>query len=184
MAQLTIADRTGTVDGVIFPESFAQHGHLLQPDAILIVSGTIDRSRGPTNIFVESAFPMETAAQHLGTFLDVSFEEAVNEGEPLAGLMQMVAGTLRQAAGTSAGVRGRAVEVRVHLPVNGTLVTLAPARLRVVPEPSLLAQLRQMLGNHSVRVQGGFVPKRERRGGWKRRAEGEEAHGQRMMVGA
>lgn len=178
MAQLTIADRSGTVDGVIFPEAFAEFGHLLQPEAIVILCGTVDRSRGPTNIIVDQVFAMETAGQYLAEALELSFEEAADDGEPLQPLMQMVAGTLRQAAAMNGGIRGRAVPVRLRVPTGDTYVELRCGRnFVVVPDRPLLDRLTQLLGEPNVLIHGGHVPTRERRGGWRGREGANGANG-------
>ena len=74
----------------------------------------------------------------------------------------------------SAAGRGRAVGVRIVLSIAGgddaaaetsRLVVLSVARILVIPEPSLLRQLRDLVGVGDVRVRGGHVPRRERRGG-------------------
>ncbi|HMN96993.1 MAG TPA: DNA polymerase III subunit alpha [Phycisphaerales bacterium] len=173
MAQLSIDDTKGTLECVVFPESFAEHGHVLQQDAIVMLVGTIDRSRGPTNLIVERAMPIDAAPAHLASALELSFRED-HDRDSLPARMRMAAGLLRQAAGMPAS-GGRAVPIRVLVLLAGEPapieVALAPARLSVVPEPALLRRLSEFVEAADVRVRGGYVPRRERRSMRPRREE-------------
>jgi len=173
MAQLTLEDQRGTLDGVIFPESFAEYGHVLQPDAMVILCGTIDRSRGPTNIIVDHAYPLEAAPQHLAMSIELRFVESNDErSDPLPERMRLAAGLLRQATGVSGAQRGRAVPVHISIAprdLDGRVVRLT-SKVSVLPDPALLSQLRDLVGEGDLRVVGGYVPRRERKT-WNRTRE-------------
>jgi len=167
MAQLVIADRFGQLEAVAFPQVFAECGHMLQTDAMLMFVGTVDRSRGPLNLFVDTVIPIEASPRQLGTALEIDFIEQ----EGVATQMRVAAGLLKQATGASSVGRGRAVEVRLNLHLVDRpheAVELASGRLRVIADEQLVGELRDLVGDDHVRVLGGFIPKRERRGGRRR----------------
>ena len=163
MAMITLADRAGSIDGVLFPDTFARCGELLQVDRVVVVAGTVDRSRAEPSIIVEKVVPIEEAAAHLATRLDLHLTAAPADGTPVEGILQMLLGQLRQAAGGVSATRGRPVEVAVVLDVDGRVATLLAPGIRVVPDAALLARLGGILGGVGrVEVRGGWLPPRRR----------------------
>ena len=87
----------------------------------------------------------------------------------------MLAGALRQAAGSVLSLKGRPVEVAVLLEVDGGIATLLPHGVRVVAEAGVLRKLTEIVGAGRVIVRGGWLPpkrERENRGGPNRGANG------------
>ncbi|MFO0962697.1 MAG: DNA polymerase III subunit alpha [Phycisphaerales bacterium] len=162
MAMFTLADTAGAMDGVLFAETFAKFGELLQPDAIVILVGRVDHARGAPNMVVDRVFAIDDAAEHLSTRLEITVD-ADGARTPVEPALHMASGLLRQAAGSVASLRGRPVDVHLRVLLEGRAVLLHSAGIRVVPERALLAKLAATLaGVGRVRVVGGHVPQRER----------------------
>ncbi|MCP3902697.1 MAG: DNA polymerase III subunit alpha [Planctomycetes bacterium] len=157
MAMITIQDRQGSMDGVVFSDVFAREAAQLQEGAIVLLAGRIDHTRGSAQIIVDQVIRAEDAARQLARGLELSFVDEPTD-EPLVSRMQMVAGVLQQAGATPGGTEGRAVEVTLHLRTGGRRVTLKPGSVRVVPDAVLLERLRDLVGADGVRVVGGVVP--------------------------
>ncbi|MBL9119182.1 MAG: DNA polymerase III subunit alpha [Phycisphaerae bacterium] len=171
MAMMTLTDRRGTVDGVLFADTFAKFGDALQMDKCVLLVGYADRGRAEPCVIVERVVPIDCAAQHLAQRLDLIIEgDRDPNGEPIEPTLKMLAGTLRQASGSVASLQGRPVPVSIHVDLADKRVTLASERLRVVPDAPLLDRLRRFLGASGVRVRGGYLPpRRAPRGEWKAR---------------
>ena len=60
MAIITIEDLTGHSEAVVFPKSFKQIGHLIVPDARLMVWGKVDRRDDQVQFILDDAEPIET----------------------------------------------------------------------------------------------------------------------------
>src|SRR5262249_17682137 len=60
-AMFDLEDVQGAVRCILWPEDFANHGHLVQSDAKLVVRGTIDRRPGSeeANVIVNELIPFE-----------------------------------------------------------------------------------------------------------------------------
>lgn len=56
MAQLTLRDRTGSVESVIFPEEFAQFGPLFRPQALLLIHAELDKRSQTPSLVVKGAW--------------------------------------------------------------------------------------------------------------------------------
>ena len=178
MAMLTLSDRHGQVDGVIFPESFAKCGELLQVDRNVVVIGYLDQSRAEPSIIVERVIPIERAQEYLATKLEIHLRaQGGHTDAQLRGVWNMVAGVLRQAAGGMQALDGRPVDtwLRVQLE-DGREVVMMARGLRVVPDQNLLLRIRSMLADlGDVTVHGGWIPPGKKPRAWQGASRNSEA---------
>ncbi|MFB3891393.1 MAG: DNA polymerase III subunit alpha [Phycisphaerae bacterium] len=70
MAMLTLEDLTGKADAVVFSDAFERIGGLLAPEAMVFISGSVDRRRERPSIIVDEVFPIDKAVEQItGTIL-------------------------------------------------------------------------------------------------------------------
>ena len=177
MMVLGLTDKHGGMEAVLFPEMFAKYGEFVAQDRAVVVIGTVDRKRAEPNILVDRVIPLEDASKHLAMRLDLSIDVAMHEpnttpSPALAATLQLAAGLLKQAASAPTG-GGRAVEVLVNLDGRERRTSLLSRRLKVVPDASLLTQLRALLGENNVQIRGGWVPPKKERKQWGSRRQEE-----------
>ena len=151
MASVTLDDRTGRIEVTLFPELFEQVRHLLVPDAIIVVTGTL-RPDSFTSGWTLTATEVKTLTEaraalcdHLALTLDLSTPEAHATGSEQVGALAAELAANRVDAG---------VAIRLHYRRPGAAMTL---RLgddwRVEPNDALLRRLQQLLGaDRSVEV--------------------------------
>jgi len=65
MGFFQLEDFHGTVECVLFARTFAEHGHLMTSDRIVIVEGKVDHSREPSGLHVDRLVPIEEAPRTL-----------------------------------------------------------------------------------------------------------------------
>ncbi len=164
MAMITIEDMTGTVDGVIFSDTYAKIGEILQQDKQIFVVGEIDRSRGGMNLKISHVMPIEDASAELAGSIEIKLldgEEAVPTLSHLKGLLQQHSRQM--------GVTGQPVPVRLHLYADDKHVTLETERLQVTPSQPLIHHIRELVGPEGCEILGGdgiparFQPRRDKR---------------------
>jgi DNA polymerase-3 subunit alpha len=63
MAMLTVEDLAGKCDAVVFPRSYDEYGHLLIPDAIVFIVGSLDRQRERPSILIDEILPVDEAVE-------------------------------------------------------------------------------------------------------------------------
>jgi len=173
MAMVTVSDRRGGIDGVLFPETYARYGDLLQTDRCVLLVGHADRSRAEPCVVVDKVVPIEQAGQFLATRIDLLLDAEPAGGEPFEPLLHMVAGTLRKASGSVASLQGRPVEVSIHVDLGADRVTLVADRLRVVPDATLVSELTRVLGSGRVLVRGGHCPPKRQPRHWEQKKKYE-----------
>ena len=101
MAMITLEDRTGSIDGVVFSDAFAQFSHLLEPDAIVFVSGRVDRRREEPSIVVDRVLPVEEAPEHLSRGIKIRIHQLDQHGRKrkFNGELSSLKNLLRQSGG-------------------------------------------------------------------------------------
>ncbi|MHC4989426.1 MAG: DNA polymerase III subunit alpha [Planctomycetota bacterium] len=178
MARLTVQDRVGSLEGVVFPSAFAECSPHLQTSAPVLLAGSVDHSQGDPQMIVEQVIPIEQAERRLAKGIDLELSDEGDEAA-LLNQMQMVVGLLKQSHASRVAEDGRPADVVLHLRTAGKRVSMRSTRLKVVAEPHLLRQLRELLGEHNVHVIGSAVlpqsarPKRR----WPRRKAEQQAVG-------
>lgn len=71
MAMITIEDKTGSIEGVIFSDAYAIAAPQLQGDAIVMLKGKVDRRREEPSIIVNEVIPVREAASRLTTAVNI-----------------------------------------------------------------------------------------------------------------
>jgi DNA polymerase-3 subunit alpha len=165
MAMITLEDRHGSLDGVVFSSVFAREAAHLQSQAVVMIVGRTDRSRGRLQLIVDRVYPVHEAPRHFTSRIDLIFDadgapgaEAAPDPDEVANDMRMAAGLLHQAAAVNVSGRGHAADVSVLVRSGGKMVRLRTSNLRLVPDPDLLRRLGEMIGHDRIRLTGGHVP--------------------------
>jgi len=155
MAIASFADKSGSVDVVLFTDAYAKFASLIANDEIIAVVGRVDHARGEPNIIVDEVIPVDQLDQHLADRLEVDLIDEPR-AEPIRELMMRVDQTLRDAKANG----GRSVDVLLRVLDGDQVIELRPNRLKVVPDGDLVERLRQMLGADHVRLVDRGTPSR------------------------
>ncbi|RMH27809.1 MAG: DNA polymerase III subunit alpha [Planctomycetota bacterium] len=163
MAVVTLEDRAGACECVLFPRVYAEAEPLLEEGRALALAGRADQSRGAAQLIAERVLPLERAAAELATGLVIEIDERALNGEALDAVVG-VCERLRAFALNDRAPDLPAVPVTVALRVGGRRVTLAAGpRVRVRASDRLVAGLAETVGPGRVRVLA--APPEPQRGG-------------------
>ena len=80
MAIVTIEDLSGTMDAVLFAESYGNYGHLVEGDEPIFVLGRVDLKRGDPQIVVDALAPISAVPRRGGSLRLVLSEPKLNGG--------------------------------------------------------------------------------------------------------
>ena len=134
-AIITLEDLEGTLELMVFPQSYASFGQLLVEDSILVVRARVDRSDddGLRAVALEISAPDLSSAPSGPVRLTLAASRCV---PPLVARLKSV---LAEHPGTT--------EVQLHL-TGGTSTTVMKLddQYRVTPTPSLFGDLKALLG--------------------------------------
>ncbi len=175
MAILTIEDRTGSMDAVLFSEAFTKYGHLAAAEQTLFVLGRIDRSRGDTQIIVDRLVPIDGVPLDGGKVRLFVDERRLNGAAPatLRRLAEIVRGVAGVPATGEGATKDKMADQVIRCPVEvcvGTddawAILAADYALRVPLKPEFVTAATTELGEGMVRVIG--VTKEPENGNGKR----------------
>jgi len=158
MAMITLQDRRGTIDGVVFAPVFQRDAARIRENEPVIVIGRIDRSRGGVQLLVDHFFLPGEAPQHLSKHVEITFTDDGDE-KAIDSTMRLVHGILQQAASQPA-LAGSPAEVRICIQNRERRVRLRVPNLHVIPEPRLIDRVTSVVGPGGIRMHGGGVPDR------------------------
>jgi DNA polymerase-3 subunit alpha len=150
MAILTIQDKLSKVECVAFSDSYRKYAHLLQQDAVVLVDGKTDRSRGELQIIVDLVSTIQDASLYLTKRIELTFHEGTSNGST-KGQMELVSGLLSQAGAAKVSLGANPVEVVVHIN-SGKHITTLKSQKRVVVEPKLIQQISDVIGQDNIQL--------------------------------
>ncbi len=133
-AAATLEDLEGAIEVLFFPATYQQCMHLVVEDAILIVKGRLDRREDVPKLIAMEVKPAELPVDGTGPFV-----VSILESRCVAPVVDRLREVLRTHAGPA----------EVHLRLQSgqrTKVLKLDDKLRVRPSPSLVADLKQLLG--------------------------------------
>jgi len=136
-ANFDLEDMAGTIRCIIWPDEFVVHGHLVQPDAILVARGTVDRRGGgdEANLIVSELIPLGGLASRYTRGVIVRVNEQKHGQDVLPQLHEI----LRGYPGSC--------ELQVLLCLaNGSRVSVRSDRIRVDVTPEMRRRVDDLLG--------------------------------------
>jgi DNA polymerase-3 subunit alpha len=142
-AMWDLEDLDGIVRCIIWPEQFAEFGHLVKSDAILAVRGSIDRRPGAEeiNLIVNELIPLEELSTRFSNSVVIRVRENGDNGNVLATLREIVRGY----------PGNKPLRLRLEL-ADGSAVTLDCAKSSVTIDPELRRRVEELLGPGSYRL--------------------------------
>jgi len=141
MAMITMEDFTGSIDGVVFSDAYAISAPLLQGDAIVFLTGRVDRKREEPSVVVEKVTAIEAAPSMLTAAVKIKMDHDA-EGSGTVGPDEManLKALLRQANGGDA-----TADVLFEVREQGCVVMLKVHDLRVCVDAGLQARIDTVL---------------------------------------
>jgi DNA polymerase-3 subunit alpha len=133
-AVATLEDLEGAIEVLFFPATYQTCMHLVVEDAIVIVKGRLDRREDVPKLVAMEVKPAELPTDGTGPFV-----VSILESRCVAPVIERLRDVLRTHAGPA--------EVHLRLQTGQrTKVMKLDDKLRVKPSPSLVADLKQLLG--------------------------------------
>jgi len=140
-AMFDLEDMTGTMRCILWPDDFVNFGQLVQPDAIMVVRGSLDRRGGDeANLVVNELIPLTELGSRYTTGVVVRVDEAKHGTEILPKIREIVRGYPGQ----------RDFELLLQLR-DGCRVRLRSQKLRLDVNPELQRRLDELLGPGNLR---------------------------------
>jgi DNA polymerase-3 subunit alpha len=143
-ASMTIEDRTGSVDGMVFSNSFERLlPYIVEDKAVLVRGLVLPEESGPPKISVQDIQPLETARLNLPALISIRVWLSRNGADKPAALQEL----FRNKPGESQ------VRLRLEMPRDFSVILDVPAKVR--PDREFKAALEKICGADCVEVLAG-----------------------------
>jgi DNA polymerase III subunit alpha len=141
MAFITIEDFTSSGEALVFSDTYSQYRQFLQPEAMILIIGktSIKDEEDQAKIMVDKVIPLENVWQECSKNLHLSVKANEFDDAGIKNLNQILARHQGECP----------VFINLITPQNGELVVRSK-RLRAKPNPVLIEQLKNSLGERSV----------------------------------
>jgi DNA polymerase-3 subunit alpha len=142
IAFITIEDYTGAIDATLFSETYAKYRALVKPDAVVFIRGKLSkREEGKPKVLVDELIPIESARSLFAKKVIISL--TAQGLEPV--LLKSLVGIVQKSPGKCELI----IEVAA---TNNARLTMKSGKYKINPDTVTLAQLRDILGEDSVRL--------------------------------
>ena len=142
-ANFDLEDMDGYVRSICWPDGFEKYGELIQPDAVVLVRGTVDKrgEEDEVSFIVNELMPIMDADTKFTTGIHILFDETKHKPELIRKIREILKGY--------PGPRDVLVGVRL---ASGETVHVKSNKQRVAIAPELRARLDDLLGPESHRL--------------------------------
>jgi DNA polymerase-3 subunit alpha len=142
-ANFDLEDKDGTIRCILWPDDYAASGELVQPDAILLARGAVDRRGGgdEANLIVNELIPLEELESRYTAGIVIRIDEQAHGSSKLGQVREIVR-----------GYPGRC-ELRLRLDLqDGSHVHLKSHLMQVDVTQEMRKRLDELLGPGNVRL--------------------------------
>ena len=143
MCVFTLDDAQGSLEVVVFPEAFKQHGHLAENGRMVLVKGSSSGTTRRARVLASEIVPIEIVAERLATSVAITLSAPPHDRETFMRLWDVLrAAQGRPARGVDIELRDADRHLRVTIDVN--------AQIRVRPSERLVSEVEKICGAGSV----------------------------------
>ncbi|MEM7454652.1 MAG: OB-fold nucleic acid binding domain-containing protein [Planctomycetota bacterium] len=137
-----LEDVEGSIRSILWPQDFAQHGHLITPDAVVVLQGRLDFRGGgdEANLIVNNVIPIDQLDQSLTNGIKIMIDQQIHGDAGLKNAYEILRGY----------PGGRRLKVEVCLE-NGIRVQMDSSK-KIDINDQLCRRLRELLGNSGVEM--------------------------------
>ena len=136
-ANFDLEDMQGAIRCIMWPKQFADHGHHVQPDAVVLAKGKIDRRGGgdEANLIVDELIPLDALDQRYTHGMRIRLEESNHDPDVFKRLREVIRGY--------PGSQELMFSIELE---EGEVVHLKSDRYKVEITPELRSRLDDLLG--------------------------------------
>lgn len=142
-ANFDLEDMDGYVRSICWPDGFEKYGELIQPDAVVLVRGTVDKKGEEDEVcfIVNELMPIEEADTKFTTGIHILYDETKHKPESIRKIREILKGY--------PGPRDVLVAIRLE---SGETVHVKSDKQKVAIAPELRSRLDDLLGpdSHSL----------------------------------
>ena len=144
MAVFTLEDSGGTVEIVVFPETFGRCGQYVDVGTLVLVRGKLERDEETTRILASEIAPIETVRERLAREVSIHLRKPADRPtlEALGEIFSRYRGDRKVSFEVETGEAPHRLRVKVDV----------SSQIRVRPSPDLVQAIEQVVGAGAVEL--------------------------------
>ena len=136
-----LEDVDGAIRSILWPQDFVKFGHLITPDAVIMVQGRLDyRGGDEANLIVDKVVPIDELGSSMTTGLKISVDQAEHGSDALKTAYEIIRGY--------PGNR----ELKIELVLNDGMRVQIDSHKRIEVNEQICSRLKDLLGKTSVEM--------------------------------
>jgi DNA polymerase-3 subunit alpha len=141
MCVITLDDAGGSVEVVVFPEAFKQHGHMAEEGRMVLIKGRLERDDESTRILASEIGPVQIVTERLASSVAITLSALRHDRTTFVRLWDVL---LQHKGDRRVAIELQEPErhLRVRIDVN--------AQIRVRPSEALVSEVEKICGAGSV----------------------------------
>ncbi len=159
MAVVNLEDKEGTIQGVCFSDCYARHHSAIVTDAIVLVQGKVDHSRGEPQLIVDRLVSLADAAEVAKKLRVVVDETRLNGGsaDALDRVKSLVSAQIALRPDPNAPPLGPTLALELQITTQDADVLVDASRVKFAVTPGFLGSLSRVVGEPNVQLVGGNI---------------------------
>jgi DNA polymerase-3 subunit alpha len=144
MAVFTLEDAQGSVEIIVFPETYQRSASLIEPGTLVLVRGKLERDDETVRILASEVAPLEAARERLAREVAIHLRRPADRGtlESLGEIFSRHRGDRKVSFEVETGEPPHRLRVKVDV----------SSQIRVRPSSTLIAEVEQLVGAGAVEL--------------------------------
>ena len=142
MAVLTLEDRGGTLEAVLFPDVYKKYAPAIEPDSLVVASGRLQKDEETNRLIVSDLVAMDTLVEESRRVMAIRLAAPPHDRKTLESLAEIF--------GRYEGDGKVSLKIELRKKQQPLRLTAALSRVRIRPSDQLLEEVERLCGKGTV----------------------------------
>ncbi len=142
MAVVMLEDRGGSLEAVIFPDTYAKYRSLVEVDRLVVARGKLEKDDESARLVVSEITPVETVLTGASRVMAVHLTTPPHDRQTVEALAELF--------GRHRGTDRVSLDVELRNEPQPVMVTADLSQIRIRPSETLVAEVERLCGKGSV----------------------------------
>ncbi len=142
MAVVMLEDRGGSLEAVIFPDTYAKYRSLVEVDRLVVARGKLEKDDESARLVVSEITPVETVLSGASRVMAVHLTTPPHDRQTVEALAELF--------GRHRGTDRVSLDIELRNALQPVMVTADLSQIRIRPSETLVAEVERLCGKGSV----------------------------------
>ena len=142
MAVVTLEDRGGGLEAVVFPETYAKYRSLVEVDRLVVARGKLEKDDESARLIVADITPVETVVEGASRVMAIHLTTPPHDRQTVEALAELL--------GRHQGTGRVSLDIELRQEPQAMRVTAELSQTRIRPSETLVAEVERLCGKGTV----------------------------------